>query len=131
MPLPGGTSDQRSAWPKGWQNVKVTWYSTALGCQMPLPGGTSELRLTGPNAVPLLATRCLYWGVCLSSGQPDANWFHSCPLEASTGEGVHLTKDQSDPKADKMSSWSDIVPLFATRCLYHGVCLSSGQLDPM
>ena len=24
--------------------------------------GTSELRATGPNLVPLLANRCLYWG---------------------------------------------------------------------
>ena len=31
IPLPGGTSDWRSAWPKGWPNVKLTWCSTALG----------------------------------------------------------------------------------------------------
>ena len=42
----GGTSDQRSIWPKGWQNVKLTWHSTALAHQMPLLGGMSELRST-------------------------------------------------------------------------------------
>ena len=30
---------RRSAWPKHWPNVKVTWHSTALGHQMPLPWG--------------------------------------------------------------------------------------------
>ena len=43
--------------------------------------------------------------------------------------GGHLTKGQPDPKADQMSSWPDVVPLLATRCLYQGVCLRSGQLD--
>ena len=42
--------------------------------------------------------------------------------------GLHLTKGQPDPKVDQMSSWPDVVPLLATRCLY--LCLSSGQLDP-
>ena len=28
-----------------------------------------------------------------------------------------------------MSGWPDVVPHFVTRCLYHGVHLSSGQLD--
>ena len=27
-----------------------------------LAGGMSELRLIGPNLVPVLVTRCLYWG---------------------------------------------------------------------
>ena len=64
MPLPGdgGTSNQRSVWPKGWPNIKLTWCSTTLGHEMYLPGGTSELRSTGPNLIPLLTMRCLYWG---------------------------------------------------------------------
>ena len=33
--------------------------------------GTSELRSSRPNLVPVLATRYLYQGVHLSSGQPD------------------------------------------------------------
>ena len=82
--VPGGISDHRLAWPKGWPNVKLTWHSTTLGHQMPLlgvqlssgqpditlyqswpldsslgGGGTSELRWTGHNLAPLLATRCL------------------------------------------------------------------------
>ena len=68
---------------------------------MPLPGGISELRSTRPNFIPILATRCLYWGVCLTNGQ-------------------------SNPKADQMSSWPDIVLLLATRCLYQGVHLTKG-----
>ena len=43
----GGMSDQKSAWSKGWPNVKLTWCSTTLGHQMPLS-----------------------WG-CLTKGQPD------------------------------------------------------------
>ena len=60
---------------------------------MPLQGDTSELRSTGPMLVPFLATTCLYWGVCLTAGQPD-------------------------PKADQMSSWPDVVLLLVTSCLY-------------
>ena len=33
-----GMSHWRSAWPKGWPNVKMTWCSTILGHQMPLLG---------------------------------------------------------------------------------------------
>ena len=33
---------------------------------------------------------------------------------------VHLTKGQSDPKADQMSSWPEVIPLVTTRCLYQG-----------
>ena len=62
---------------------------------MPLLGGMSELRSNRPNLVLLLATRYLY-------------------------KGVHLTEGQPDPKADQMSSWHDIEPLMATRCLYQG-----------
>ena len=58
-------------------------------------GGTSDLRSTGHNLVPLLATRCLYWG-------------------------VHLTKGQPDPKDDQMPSWPDVVLLLGIRCLYLG-----------
>ena len=57
--------------------------------------GTSELRSTGLNLVPLLATRCLYWR-------------------------VHLTEGQPDQKADQMSSWPDEVLFLATKCLYEG-----------
>ena len=55
----------------------------------------SEIRSTGPKLVLLLATRCLYCG-------------------------VHLTKGQPDPKADKMSCWPNIILLLATRCFYLG-----------
>ena len=52
-----------------------------------------ELRSTGPKLVPLLATRCLYQGLCLTEGQPD-------------------------PKADHMSTWPYIVLLLTTSCLH-------------
>ena len=118
----------KSAWPKGWPNVKLTWCCTTLGHQMPLLEGMSELRSTGPKLVIFVATRCLY-------------------------QGVHLTEGQPDPKANQMSSWSDVVALLATgclyggiselrstgsklvifvatRCLYQGVHLTEGQPDP-
>ena len=57
-----------------------------------------ELRSTKTQLIPLLATRCYSLGA----------W----------GVGVHLTKQQSDPQADDMSSWPAVVPLLATRCLY-------------
>ena len=44
--------------------------------------------------------------------------------------GGHLTECQPDPKNQQMSRWPNVVPFWATRCLYCGVCLSSGQLDP-
>ena len=77
----GGMSDWMSAWPKGWANVMMIWHSSILGHQMPLLGvclssgvlGTSENLNTNdnpmwrrPDAVLLLATRCLYQGVHLS-----------------------------------------------------------------
>ena len=52
MPLPGGMSNWRSAWPKAWPNVKLTWCSTTLGHQMALPGGTSDWRSAWPKAWP-------------------------------------------------------------------------------
>ena len=79
-----------------------------------------ELRSMGPKFVPVLATRCLYQGVCLtesqsdpkanqmsrwpdivlSSGQLDLCQYHSWPPDAST-RGVHLTECQPDPKDDQ------------------------------
>ena len=139
-----GTSNKTSAWPKGWWHVMLTCSSTTLDHKMPVVGwgGASrgqqvasvgigvtyekwrwsfckvllktedsllqtiehELRPTGPKLVLVLATRCLYL-VCLTEGQPD-------------------------PKADKMSSWPDVVPLLAIRCLYWEVCLTENQPDP-
>ena len=55
----------------------------------------NELRWNGHHLVPLLATRCIYWG-------------------------VHVTKGQHDPEADQISSRPDIVPLLSTRCLHWG-----------
>ena len=46
----GGTSDPKADQMSSLPDVVL----------MPVP--TSELRSTGPNLVPLLATRCLYWG---------------------------------------------------------------------
>ena len=50
---------------------------------MPLPGGTSDLSSTRPSLVPLLATRCLYQGVHLTSGQADPTLYQSWLLDAS------------------------------------------------
>ena len=116
-----GTSKLRSTGP----NLVL-----CLGTRCLYWGCPYELRSTRPNFIPLLATRCLYqeWGIHLSSSQLDTTLYHSWPLDASIG--VYLTKGQPDPKAEQMSSWLDIVPLLATRCLYQGVHLSSGQLNP-
>ena len=60
----------------------------------------------GLKLVPLLATRCLYWG----------HW----GIGGGDGVGVHLTKYQPDPQADDMLCWPAVVPLLNTRCLYWG-----------
>ena len=49
-------------------------------------------------------TRCIYWGVHLTAGQPD-------------------------PKVDQMSSSPYVVLLLAMRCLYRGVHLTTGLSD--
>ena len=64
----------------------------------------------------------------MSSGQPDLSWYHSWPPDTSpwghwgacgcNGEGVHLTKHQSDPQADDMLWWCEVVSLLTIRCLY-------------
>ena len=52
-------------------------WSTRQNCLLVLPtrwlyfGDTSEHRSTGTNFIWVFATRCLYWGVHLSSGQAD------------------------------------------------------------
>ena len=46
-----------------------------------------------PLFIPLLVTRCLYWG-------------------------VHLTECQPDARDHQMSRWPNIVPFWATRYLY-------------
>ena len=102
----------------GYISAQVNWIqqSVTLGHKMPLPGGTSELRSTRPNLVPLWATRCIYQGGTQSSGQLDTTEYQSL----TTTGGVCLTKGQSDPRADQMSSWLDVVPLLATKCFYWG-----------
>ena len=55
-----------------------------------------ELRSTGPILVPLLATRCLYWRVHLSSGQLDPTSYHSWPRDASIGGGSVWLKCKKD-----------------------------------
>ena len=56
-----------------------------------------------PDVVLLLASRCLYLG-------------------------LHLTTGQSDAKADQMAGWTAVVPLLVTRCLSWGVHLTTGHL---
>ena len=75
-----------------WSSAKYSW---KLKMVWTLQTIEHEFRSMGPTLAPLLATRCLYWG-------------------------ISLTKGQSDPKAHKMSSWPDVVLLLATRCLYWG-----------
>ena len=61
-------------------------------------------------------------GVYLTKGQPDPKIWQKCqPDPKSHLWGVHLTKGQPYPKADQMSSWPEVVPLLATRCLYQGL----------
>ena len=106
---------RRSAWPKCWLNVKLTWCSISLGHQMPLLRGRGyvwpEIRLSlqwegqpdpnadqmsrWPDVVVLLATRCLYSGM----SELRSIW-HKFVLLLSTRslyQGVHLSSDQSDP----------------------------------
>ena len=95
----GGTSDQRSAWPEVWPHVPPdpkpnlggTFKSQPdLTCDQmsnpdikPLPGGgTSDQRSTWHKV----------WPKCQSDLKPHPR-------------GVHLTKGQSDPKCDQLSTW--------------------------
>ena len=109
-----------------------------------------------PAGVPLLTTRCLYWGwghrgtlgvsrgyiwkikmvYCkahlktqdgLLNTEDNRTWAQVNGSQVSTTlghqmplPGVHLTTGQPDPMADQMSSWPDIAPLLATRCLLPG-----------
>ena len=68
----------------------------------------SELRLTEPKLVPFLATRCLYWGIHLSSDELDLSEYHSWPPYASMG--VHLPQ----------VFVTKLVTHMATRCLCLG-----------
>ena len=107
-----------------WPNISQSWCSTTLGHYIPLAGSTSDHRLalmsSWPKVVPLLPTRCLYWGMHLTKGQPDqmSSWPKVVSFLATRClfQGVHLTKGQPVPKADQTSSWPKAVPLFATRC---------------
>ena len=117
--------------------VDLTWY-----CSWPLHASTghmSELRSTGPNLVPLLATRCIYQGYIWTQ----INWIqlntalgHQMPLP---GEGYiwpkvsliqRLTKYQADliqyhswpldasigGSSEFRSTRPNLVLLLATRC---------------
>ena len=66
MSLPGGTSDQRSAWPKVWSNVNLT---QSLNCKE-----TSDQRSAWPKVIAHLATRCLCLGVYI---QPEVSLIQS------------------------------------------------------
>ena len=102
-----------------------------------------ELRSTGPNWVPLLATRCLYQGVGyiwpevsltqrLTKCQADLKYYHSWLVDASTRGGGGGTEDigvtgwgtcdqrSAWPEVDQMSCWPAVVQLLTTRCLYWG-----------
>ena len=76
----------------------------------------------------LLITRCLYWGLCLTVHcilncilQNVKMTFGSIALGSQIPLlGVCLTECQPDPKAHQISSWPDVVLLWATRCLYWG-----------
>ena len=44
--------------------------------------------------------------------------------------GLHLANGQPDTKADQISSWPEVIPLLATRCLYWGLNLTKGHPNP-
>ena len=72
---------------------------------MPLPGGTSKLRSTRPNVVPLLATRCLYWGSILLKCKKDTSKFehtsHFVNKEQAIGDKrVLLNRDGENKNKD-------------------------------
>ena len=77
---------------------------------MPLPRGTFELRSTGPNLIPVLATRCLYQGCTseLRSNRPNL-----VPVLATRCLYWRGT-------FELRSTGPNLVPVLATRCLYWG-----------
>ena len=110
------------------------WGTTFIIRNQKCYGKKSEQRSACPNELVLLLTmRCFYQGVWgwgyiwaklsltqrLTKCQADLKQYHPWLLDAST-RGVHLTKGQPDPKADKMSSWPEAVPPLTARCLYQG-----------
>ena len=121
--LTKGHADPKADQMQSWPDVVLLLATRCL-----YQGGMSEQRSTGPNIVPLLATKCIYWGYIwpkvrltqrLTKCQADLMQYYSWDTRY-LYQGVHLTKGQADPKPDQMSSWPDVVPFLATRCLYQG-----------
>ena len=91
--------------PKGWTNVKMTWFSTILGHDMPL----SRVMFDWISA----------WHMPMTKYRMTWCSYHSWPPWMPL-LGVHLTKYQLDLKDDQMSRWPDIVPFLSSSCLYWG-----------
>ena len=128
MPLPGGTSNQRSAWPKGWQNVKLAWCSTTLGVQMSLSGGMSELTSTGHKLVPLIASRCCYHG---GTSYLRSAWPKGWPNVKLTWCGISLGHQMPLPggMSELRSTGPKLVALLAMRYLYWGYIWLKYKMD--
>ena len=130
-----------------WAQLNGTHISTTLGHQMPLPGGIGGHRGDGcgrvhltkhhpdpqaddmlcwPAVVPLLTTRCLYWGWGWGRGIRRADmgcwgiggyiWKMKtvyCKVVIKTQDGLLQTIEH-----EIRSIRPNLVPLLATRCLY-------------
>ena len=134
-----------------WAKVNETQVSTTLGHQMPLPGGTegayggdgwgrvhlnkhhpdpqADDMLCWPAVLPLLNTRCLYWG--WGGGVRELTW----GVGASGALGGYMWKMKTvyckvlmktqdsllqTIERELRSMRPKLVPLLATRCLYLG-----------
>ena len=136
MSLPG-CGDGAMEWGLGlvqvWGQGVPNLCSTKLGQKRSLQGVYIWPEVSLLAVVPHLAKRCLYLKVCLTKGQPDLKQFQTWSLDFATGEmGVHLTKGQPawssskhghqmpllEGMSDQRSSWPEVVPNVASRCLY-------------
>ena len=94
-----------------WAQVNWTTLRSGLVHHMPLLGCMSELRWASPWVHLTVHVKLTWCSSALS---------HQMPLP-----GVHLNTGQPDQKANQMSCWPDVVPLFVIRCLNWGVHLTN------
>ena len=129
MPLPGG-----------WGGGIKGWLAWGVHLTKDWPDPKADQLSCWPEVVPLLTTRCLYWGwghrgLGLHLKNEDgsfANWKHTSELRWTGPNLVALLAPDATTGGTSVlrSTGPNLVPLLATRCHYWEVCLTKGQGDP-